>query len=150
MMEGVCAVGSNISRQMMFLPLQQSASSVVKPLSSLRSPSASVSQLCLTPSSADQQRLLAQAWFAAVSTTSQDQHCELMHPSPRPFAIEGVLADLDLHPPLGCGLTITPEMQAIGAADQALKVTRCGEFTTPTGRKMLEQPLGIAVALSDQ
>ena len=93
---------------------------------------------------------LCRPWFAAVSTTPQDQHGELMHPSPRPFAIEGVLADLDLHPPLGCGLTITPEMQAIGAADQALKVTRCGEFTTPTGRKMLEQPLGIAVALSDQ
>ena len=73
-----------------------------------------------------------------------------MHPSPRPFAIEGVLADLDLHPPLGCGLTITPEMQAIGAADQALKVAWSGELTTPTGREIPEQPLGIAMPLSDQ
>ena len=64
---------------------------------------------------------LCRPWFAAVSTTSQDQHCELMHPSPRPFAIESVLADLGLQPPHGCGSTITPEMQVIGATDQRRK-----------------------------
>ena len=41
-------------------------------------------------------------------------------------------------------------MHAIGAADQALKVAWSGELTTPTGREIPEQPLGIVMPLSDQ